>query len=162
MSLKIIVAMARNRVIGNDNQMPWHLPEDLAYFKRLTWGNVVIMGRKTFTSIGKALPGRTNVVLTRDPGFQPENVEAYSSLEEAVQRYPDAFVIGGASVFEQALPNVDTMYITRIDAEIAGDTVFPDFNPQNWDISIVDKLLSISGHELSFCRYTRKPIKQNL
>jgi dihydrofolate reductase len=86
--------MARNRVIGNDNHMPWHLPEDLAYFKRLTWGNVVIMGRKTFTSIGKALPGRTNVVLTRDPGFQPENVEAYSSLEEAVQRYPDAFVIG--------------------------------------------------------------------
>lgn len=154
--------MARNRVIGNDNQMPWHLPEDLAYFKRLTWGSVVIMGRKTFTSIGKALPGRTNVVLTRDPGFQPENVEAYSSLEEAVQRYPDAFVIGGASVFEQALPNVDTMYITRIDAEIAGDTVFPDFNPQNWDISIVDKLLSISGHELSFCRYTRKPSKQNL
>ncbi len=141
MSLKIIVAIARNGVIGCEGRMPWHLPEDLKHFKELTMGRTVVMGRKTFESIGKPLPGRTNVVVTRQQDFETQGVQVVHSLAEAVAKYPDAFIIGGAEVYRQALPLADELYITRIEADYEGDTKFPEFDPADW------KLVSSEPHE---------------
>jgi dihydrofolate reductase len=115
--------------------MPWHIPEDLRYFKRLTMGGTVVMGRKTYESIGKPLPGRTNVVITRQSDFHPAGTEIAHSLEEAVARYPDAFIIGGAEIYRQALPLADRLYITRIKADYEGDTLFPDWNENDWTLT---------------------------
>jgi dihydrofolate reductase len=156
LSLKIIVAMAEDRVIGKDNRMPWHIPEDLAYFRERTMGQAVIMGRKTLLSIGAALPGRTNVVLTTNPEFVMDKVETASSLEAACAMYPDAFIIGGAKVFVQALPLVETLYVTHIHAAIEGDTRFPEVDFRDWDKLVHKQLLSGSGYRISLCEYTRK------
>lgn len=121
--------------------MPWHLPEDLKHFKELTMGRTVVMGRKTFESIGKPLPGRTNVVVTRQQDFETQGVQVVHSLAEAVAKYPDAFIIGGAEVYRQALPLADELYITRIEADYEGDTKFPEFDPADW------KLVSSEPHE---------------
>ncbi len=138
--LKIIVAVARGGVIGCKGMMPWHLPEDLAYFKRTTMGSAVIMGRKTYESIGRPLPGRVNVVVSRSVDFQPVGVCVYHSLPEAVAAYPDAFVIGGAEIYRQALPMAGRLHVTRIDADFQGDTYFPVFDLSDWQLVSSERL----------------------
>lgn len=136
MSLSLIVAMGRNRVIGNNNRLPWHLPEDLAYFKRVTSGHTVLMGRKTFESIGRPLPNRRNVVITRDPTYRASGCDVVHSLREAVDRHRDdeIFVIGGAEIYRQALPLADKLYVTYIDEDFEGDRYFPELEPLEWKL----------------------------
>jgi dihydrofolate reductase len=127
--VSLIVAMDRDRVIGAGGRLPWHIPEDLKRFRQLTLGHHVIMGRKTWQSIGRALPGRTNIVLTRQPGFRAEGVQVVSSLEDALRLAAgdaEVFVIGGGELYAQALPLADRLYITEVRGEFAGDTWFPE------------------------------------
>jgi len=128
--------MARNHVIGRDNTLPWHLPADLKHFKSLTLGKPVLMGRKTFESIGKPLPGRTNLVLTRDRGWPaPGGVLVAHALDEALEHVKDApelAGIGGAEVFRLLMPLATRIHLTRIDADIPGDTVFPPIDHTQW------------------------------
>ena len=127
--------MARNRVIGRDNRLPWRLPEDLAYFKRVTLGHPVIMGRRTWESIGRPLPGRLNIVVSRNPGYRAPGAVVVPSLDEAWRAAGDAdeaCVIGGTSLFEEALPVADRIHLTEVDAEVEGDTCFPDFDRSQW------------------------------
>lgn len=129
MRISAIVAVAKNGVIGSENQIPWHLPNDLRFFKKQTSGHHVIMGRVTFKSLGKPLPNRTNIVITRNPYFLAEGVVVVNSIEEALRLAKtngetEAFIIGGASIYEAAMPYVDRMYITEVDLEPEGDTRF--------------------------------------
>ncbi len=133
--VSLVVAMARNHVIGRDNALPWRLPEDLKHFKAVTWGKPILMGRKTFESIGKPLPGRANLVLTRDTDWMAAGVLAVHSLDEALERAesaPELACIGGAEVFQLLMPLATRIYLTRIDADIAGDTVFPRIDHSQW------------------------------
>jgi dihydrofolate reductase len=135
--LIVIVARARNGVIGRDNQLPWHLPEDLKYFKRTTMGAPVIMGRKTHESIGRPLPGRRNLVVTRDASRHFEGCETAGSLEEAVARcerdgVAEAFLIGGAQLYREGLEQADRLLVTEIDRDIEGDAMFPAPDPAVW------------------------------
>lgn len=141
MRLSLICAMASNRVIGRDNSLPWHLPEDLKYFKRTTMGSCIIMGRKTWESIGRLLPGRTHIVVTANPKYSADGIHVVHSLEEAIQRAfqhseregaEEAFVIGGATLYEAALPVADRFHLTRVHAEVEGDTYLADFNEGEW------------------------------
>ena len=141
MNLAIIVAQAKNRVIGINNKLPWHLPEDLRYFKQVTMGKPIIMGRNTYESIGRPLPGRTNIVITRQNDYAPEGVRVVNSLDEAVELaesialingIDEAMVIGGAQIYEQALASAQRLYLTEVDAEIGGDAWFPEFERQEW------------------------------
>jgi dihydrofolate reductase len=127
--------MSRNRVIGRDNGLPWHLPADLQHFKRTTLGKPILMGRKTYDSIGRPLPGRTNLVLTRDARWQSPGILVVHSLDEALARcqdVPELAGIGGAQIFELLLPLAQRVHLTRIDAEFEGDTLFPELRPQSW------------------------------
>ena len=133
--ISMIAAMSRNRVIGINNQLPWRMPADIEHFRSLTSGKPVIMGRKTFESIGKALPGRMNIVVTKDRKFSAAGVIAVHSVDDAVKKAnenKEIFVIGGASIYEQFLPKADRMYLTLIDGEFEGDAFFPKFNPGEW------------------------------
>jgi dihydrofolate reductase len=133
--ISLVAAHARNRVIGAGNRLPWHLPEDLPRFKRLTMGAPVIMGRKTHESIGKALPGRRNIVVTRRPGATWAGCEVAGSLDAALALagdVPEVFVIGGAELYRLALPHADRLYLTLIDADYAGDAFFPEIDPTQW------------------------------
>ena len=130
-----VVAVARNGVIGHTNGLPWRLPADLAFFKRLTMGHPVIMGRLTYQSIGKALPGRLNIVVTRTPGFEAPGATVVDSLDAAYRAAGDAaevFVIGGARIYAAALPTADRIYLTEVQSEIVGDTLFPAFDRSAW------------------------------
>ncbi len=129
MRIAMIAAMANNRVIGKDNQMPWHLPADLKHFKKVTLGKPVIMGRKTYQSIGKALPGRRNIVISRQSGALSTDADWVQSIELAlalVQHEAEVMIIGGAEIYRQVLPLADTLYITDIDLTVEGDAFFPD------------------------------------
>ncbi|MBI2340050.1 MAG: dihydrofolate reductase [Deltaproteobacteria bacterium] len=129
MTLSIIVAMSQNGVIGKDNKIPWHLSEDLKRFKQLTMGHPIVMGRKTCQSIGKPLPGRENIVITRDPKFLSEGVRVVHSLDEAIKgQKPDEeiFVIGGAEIYRLALPPAEKIYLTLVERKFGGDTYFPE------------------------------------
>lgn len=132
-----IVAMDRNRGIGLHNKLPWHLPADLKFFRHTTTGHAVLMGRKTYESIGKPLPNRTNVVLTRDPGFRAEGVTVLHSPEEAVRQFEDGelFVIGGAEIFNRLLPLADKLLVTWIDHEFEADTFFPELREDEWRVT---------------------------
>jgi dihydrofolate reductase len=135
MLVSLVVAMARNRVIGRDNTLPWRLPEDLRHFKAVTLGKPVLMGRKTFESIGRPLPGRTNLVLTRDPAWKSDGAVVVHSLNEALARSGAAQEmagIGGAEIFRLLIPLASRIYLTRIDADIPGDTVFPPLDYSQW------------------------------
>ena len=122
MRISLIVAMAKNRVIGINHKMPWHLPADFAYFKKITIGHPVIMGRKTFESIGRPLPGRRNIVVSRNPFFRADGAEVAASLQQAINacdnqtEYKEIFVIGGATLYAEALARVDRIYLTEVDA----------------------------------------------
>lgn len=134
-NLSIIVAMAANRTIGIDNTLPWRCPEDLKHFKALTMGHHMIMGRKTFDSIGRPLPGRTTVVVTRNRDLAIAGCIVAHSLQEAIAACgndPEIFVVGGAELYAQALPLTGTLYITEIQMEVAGDAHFPAFERSTW------------------------------
>jgi dihydrofolate reductase len=126
----MIAAMAENRVIGADNDMPWHLPADLKHFKAITMGKPVIMGRKTYESIGKALPGRPNIVITTNPTYSLDDAIVVTSIEAAMKEasaFEDVMIIGGGSVYQSMLEQAERLYLTFIDLKIAGDTQFPDY-----------------------------------
>ncbi|MEK4137182.1 type 3 dihydrofolate reductase [Kurthia sp. FSL E2-0154] len=131
--ISLIVAHDNNRVIGLNNEMPWHLPGDLAYFKEKTMGKPIIMGRNTFESIGRPLPGRRNIIITRNKAYEAAGAEIVHSLEEALELTKDAeeqMVIGGEQIFKEALPLADRLYITKIDYSFEGDTFFPSY--EDW------------------------------
>lgn len=130
MTVSLIAAVARNGVIGRAGALPWRLPEDLKRFKRLTLGHPVVMGRKTFASIGKPLPGRDSIVLSRDPAFRPAGARVARSLEEALALAGsgEVFVIGGEAVYREALPRADRLYLTLLDRDFEGDARFPDYD----------------------------------
>jgi len=133
MKISMIVAMANNRVIGLDNKMPWHLPADLQHFKKSTLGKPVIMGRKTYDSIGRALPGRLNIVVSRDTNLTIEGVTCVTSVEQAIAATGDVeevMIIGGATIYEHFLSVANRLYLTFIDLETEGDTCFPDYLAQ--------------------------------
>jgi dihydrofolate reductase len=133
--LSLIVAMARNRVIGANGGIPWRLPNELRLFKRLTMGHHIVMGRKTFESIGRLLPGRTTVIVTRQAGYAVSGAVVVHSLGEALAacaRDEEIFVIGGAELFRSALPLADRIHLTVVDVEPAGDTFMPEFDPRDW------------------------------
>jgi dihydrofolate reductase len=140
-TLSIIVAMANNRAIGQDNKLLWHLPEDLKYFKRITMGKPMVMGRKTFESIGRPLPGRLNIVVTRQQDWQHDGVRVVHSIDEAMQLaeaqamidgIDEVMLIGGAELYKAALPKADKIYLTRVDADIEGDAFFPEIDDAKW------------------------------
>ena len=140
-AVAIIAAIAENGVIGDGNNSPWRLPGDFAHFKRMTMGKPLIMGRKTFESIGRPLPGRTNIVVTRQEGYQPPGVIVISSLEAALEhgqaiakadRANEVMIGGGAEIYRQALPVADRMYITQVMLEPEGDTFFPPIDFEQW------------------------------
>ena len=136
MRISIIVAMAANGVIGRDNGLPWHLPADLQHFKRITMGKPILMGRRTWESIGRPLPGRTSIVITRDAAYTAPGCVVVHSVEAALQAAADcadeAMVIGGAEFYRQVLPRADTLYLTRIHADFEGDTWFPELDEAEW------------------------------
>ncbi|MFN3543850.1 MAG: dihydrofolate reductase [Thiobacillus sp.] len=129
--VSVIAALAKNRVIGIENRLPWRLPEDLAHFKALTLGHPVLMGRKTFESLGRPLPGRTNVVITRNRDYRPEGCLVADSIPAAIALCGEAdevFFIGGAELYAQVIPLADRLYLTEVDVEAAGDAWFPEFD----------------------------------
>ena len=139
MRLSLIVAMASNRAIGLNNQLPWYLPEDLRYFKTMTMGKPIVMGRKTFDSIGKPLPGRLNIVVTRNSSWSFEGVNVAASLNkakaialEANEHTPEIVVIGGSEIYNMAINQADRLYITRVKGSFKGDVFFPEFDETNW------------------------------
>jgi dihydrofolate reductase len=152
--LSIIVAMTEDRVIGCNNQLPWHISEDLIRFKQITMGHPIIMGRKTYESIGKPLPGRINIVVTRDPEKKWDGVIIAHSLDEALKSQKsekEVFVIGGSSLFEEAWPKADQIYLTLIHHRIPGDVVFPAFDLKK-DFKVVEEThhQSEKGEKLKF------------
>lgn len=139
--LSLIVAVAENGVMGKDNDLPWKISSDMKYFKETTMGKPIIMGRKTFQSIGKPLPGRVNIVITRDRTFTAEGVITALSLEMAlevgmnmalVKSVDEVMVIGGAEIYELCLPDADRLYLTRVHGDVEGDTIFPSLNSEDW------------------------------
>ncbi len=139
MIISSLVAMTKNRVIGKDNEIPWYLPADFAYFKRTTIGHTVIMGKNTYISIGRPLPKRTNIVITRDPYFISSNCVVVHSITEALQYAhengeTEAFIIGGGQIFNQTLDLWDKLYLTEIEIELDGDIFFPDLDMNQWKL----------------------------
>jgi dihydrofolate reductase len=149
----LVVARSRNGVIGRDNKLPWRLPADLAYFKRVTLGHAVIMGRRTWESIGRPLAGRHNIVVTRDRNYRAEGATVVGSLDEAWSAAGDveeAFVIGGTSLFSEALPLADRIHLTEVEADVEGDTWFPAFDRSQWQEREVARQPRDERHEYPF------------
>jgi dihydrofolate reductase len=135
--VSLVLAASRNDVIGKDNALPWHLPADLRFFKKTTLGHPVIMGRRTFDSVGKPLPGRLNVVITRSDAYAPEGVVVVGSVDEALDRDYDCdeiFVVGGSEIYRQSMKRADRIYLTRIDEDFEGDTFAPKIDPAQWHL----------------------------
>jgi dihydrofolate reductase len=146
MKVSIIAAMTDERVIGLNGKLPWHIPEDLKRFKKITMGHPVIMGRKTFDSVGKPLPGRLNIVVSRNPEFSAPGIETATNIEEALEKAettgdPEIFILGGAEIYKLALPKTDRLYLTLIHSSFPGDTYFPVFNFDK-DFKVVEKVES--------------------
>lgn len=134
MTLSILVAHDKQRVIGYQNQLPWHLPNDLKHVKQLSTGHTLVMGRKTFESIGKPLPNRRNVVLTNNPSFKHEGVDVIHSIEEINDIPGQVFIFGGQTFYEEMIDKVDDMYITVVDGKFQGDTFFPPYTFEDWEV----------------------------
>ena len=137
MTIALIVAIAENRVIGNKNQLPWHLPADLKYFKSKTMGNAIAMGRKTYESIGKPLPGRRNIVVTRNKNWSAEGIFTANSLEDAIENAKNnnedtLFIIGGAELYQQAIEFCEIIYLTEVKEKFTGDVYFPEIKSGGW------------------------------
>ncbi|MDR0659842.1 MAG: dihydrofolate reductase [Prevotellaceae bacterium] len=158
--LSIIVAVAENNVIGCNNQLIWHISEDLKYFKRITSGHAVIMGRKTFESIGKPLPHRTNIVISKNAELKPEGATVVPSLEDAIAKVnpqEENFIIGGGSIYREAMCLADKLYLTKIHHTYEGDTFFPEIGNEWKEISREDfEHGEKFGHPFSFITYERK------
>lgn len=161
--ISLLVAMDRNHVIGLNNGMPWHLPIDLRFFKEKTTGNTIIMGSKTFNSIGIALPNRENVVLTRSQTDFPESVKVIDNLQTILEwnsAYPtkEYFIIGGGNIFEQVIDIADRMYITWIDQSFSGDTYFPNFSQDDWHLTskVKGEKNETNPYDYYFLQYDRK------
>lgn len=158
--LTLIAALARNGVIGRDNAMPWHLPEDLKRFKALTLGSPIIMGRKTWESLGRPLPGRHNIVISRDPRYVAQGASLVNSLSQAVdlaaeERPEEIFVIGGAEIYRLALPLAQRLQLTEIDQDFAGDAHFPAFADSGWQEVARASHRAEAGFDYSFVTYER-------
>jgi dihydrofolate reductase len=154
----LVAAIAKNGVIGAAGRLPWHLPEDLRHFRRLTFGHPVIMGRRTWESLGKPLPGRENIVVTRRAGFEAPGASVAASLAAAIALCagePVAFVIGGAELYAAALPLADGLVLTEIDREFAGDTVFPAWDRGAWRATQREPHTSAEGMRFDFVLYER-------
>jgi len=134
--ISLIFAMGKNNALGYNNKMPWHLPADFAYFKNVTMGKPVIMGRKTFESIGKPLSGRINIVISRSKSFSHEGCLVVESVDKAIEQAKDkdSFIIGGADIYKAFLPIADRLYITEIDADFEADTFFPNIDYSKWKL----------------------------
>lgn len=142
MKTAIVVAMSTNRVIGRNNKLPWYIPGDLKFFKQVTMGKPIVMGRKTFESIGKPLPGRDNIVITRDKGWKAEGVKVAHDIEQALTMakasaetsgVSEVMIIGGAQIYEAMLPRIDRLYMTQVQAFIEGDAHFPQLDWNEWE-----------------------------
>lgn len=155
--ISLIVAHDKNRVIGYENKMPWHLPGDLQYFKEMTMGKPIIMGRKTFESIGRPLPGRRNIVITRNKQYNSDGIETVSSLDEALmltKNDEEVMIIGGEQIFRLALPLANRLYITQINAEFNGDTFFPSY--EGWQlVHCQNEIKSNDGYTFQYCIYEK-------
>lgn len=157
-TVSLIVAVANHHVIGVNNTLPWHLPEDLKRFRALTTGHHIIMGRKTYESLGRLLPGRTTVIVTRNKAYQVEGALIASSLEEAITLCKDdneAFVIGGAELYKDALKLADKLYLTEIALQVEGDAFFPEFQISEWKETSREAHTSAQGLPFSYITYNR-------
>ncbi len=155
MIISLIVAASENNAIGKNNQLLWHLPNDLKFFKNTTWGMVVIMGRKTFESVNKPLPGRVNIVITRQAGWNAAGVITAADLQGALKKAAgsnckEAFVIGGGEIYKSAMGIADKMYITRVHAAIEGDTFFPAINAGEWELVSEDNFNKDEKHQYDY------------
>ncbi len=170
MRLALIVAQAENRVIGRENALPWYLPEDLKYFKSVTLGKVIIMGRKTYESIGRPLPGRTSIVVSRDPDYQLEGVSVAHSLPQAIAQaqrvsalkgVDEALVIGGAELYAQALPMAQRLYLTQVHHQVEGDARFPEVDLCDWQpVSRQDfEAVAPNPYSYSFIVFDRSEVR---
>ncbi len=155
--LSILAAMARNRVIGQNNKLPWHLPADLKHFKFLTMGQTIVMGRKTYESIGKPLPGRSNIIITRQAGYAVPGATVVTSIDDALLICEETssingenFIIGGETLYRQTLKICQRMYITEIQRDFEGDVFFPEFDPDEWEETQRDKHISGNGANLEY------------
>ena len=160
--ISIIVAMARNRVIGAGNQLPWRLPADLKHFRRLTMGHPIVMGRKTYESIGRPLPGRTTVILSRDPAYTAPGCIVLASIDQALALAAggeEVFVIGGAELYQQMLKRAQRIYLTEVAADVAGNVLFPELDLTQW--REVDRRIhpadSKNRYSCAFVTYDREP-----
>ncbi|MFY4776836.1 dihydrofolate reductase [Metabacillus sp. RGM 3146] len=160
--ISFLLAMDKNRLIGKDNDLPWRLPADLAYFKKVTMGHKIVMGRKTFESMGRPLPGRDNIILTRDPSFEQEGAEVIHSAEAFLKQVQESeeeiFVIGGAEIFKWFLPYCERMYITEIGEEFEGDRYFPEVDEGEWEVNSRIKGIKDekNPYDYEFLIYNRK------
>ncbi|NRB38172.1 MAG: dihydrofolate reductase [Pseudomonadales bacterium] len=167
MDIAIIVAMAENGVIGRNNQLPWYLPEDLRYFKQTTMAKPIVMGRKTFESIGRALPGRTNIVISRQEGLElPVGVKHATSLEQAIEiaeavclieEASEVMIIGGEQIYKAAMPLANRLYLTRVHGDVEGDASFTGFDVGEWTLKSEQKHLASGSnpYDYSFCVYEK-------
>ena len=167
MNLSLICAMAENRVIGRNNSLPWHLSEDLKYFKRTTMGHCIIMGRKTWESIGRPLPGRTSIVITSDENYDAPGAKVVHSMEAAIKKAEsiafidgseEAFVIGGAALYAAALPHAQQFHLTRVHAAVEGDTYLTEFDEDEWQETHREDFQSDESNPYSYsiCLLERK------
>jgi len=151
--LSIIVAASANNVIGAGGGLPWHLPEDLRRFKEITMGKPMIMGRATYDSIGRALPGRTSIVISRQPGFEADGCIVVDSIDAAIEAAGNAeevMIVGGGEIYRQVLPMVDRIYMTRVQADVEGDTRFPELDMDEWSVRSVEEYPAGDERELGF------------
>ena len=160
-TLSLIVAMDRNSLIGRDNALPWHMPADLAFFKRTTMGKPVVMGRKTFESIGNPLPGRRNIVVTRNAGYRAPGCDVVGCVDDALALCADddeVMLIGGASLYREVLDRVQSCYVTRIHHAFEGDTWFPEFDPADWIIENREDFDAdhVNPYPYSFIKFVRE------
>jgi dihydrofolate reductase len=156
--ISIIVAMSQNNVIGLNNKLPWHISADLKNFKKITLNHPVIMGRKTYDSIGKPLKDRDNIVISRDNSLKIDHVEVVDSLEKAVFKTadsPEVFIIGGQQIYQIALPLATHMYVTKVDGNFEGDAYFPDYIQEEWREVAREDLITENNLNFSFLKYER-------
>lgn len=161
--LSQIVAIGRNRVIGAGNALPWRLPDDLAHFKRLTLGKPVLMGRKTWESLGRPLPGRDNLVITRNPGYHAAGARVFASIDTALAACSDApeiMLIGGAELYAQTLPICDRLYLTEVDAAPDGDAFFPALDPADWRETAAEPHPADARHAHTFTWRTLERVRR--
>lgn len=158
-NISLIVAVSSNHVIGKDNTLPWHLPEDLKRFRALTTGHHIIMGRKTYESLGRLLPDRTTVIVTRNRNFQVEGAVVVHSLTQAIEACAsdsEAFIIGGAELYQQGLQYAQKLYLTQVNASVEGDAFFPPIDAQMWEEVARESHVSVKGLAFDYVTFIRK------